>query len=568
MKGILAFLPVTPASARTLAAALAAALPLVLQAAAATPAGAQEVAWKEELRGTIRNVLRNHYLRDLSSDSRSSDCLAARGDRCFGGDHEDWRCRRVFDCRTPAVRLQFVMELIGAVDDRPDDPHLVAQAVYGLARVGRTQHAVDQARRCRAAAWWCDLMMGLAMQRAGRSYEAGDHYRSALRGADPELACRLTDIRELLDGGDGASYRRLPCPGPERTEFEERFWWLSDPLLTRPGNDRWSEHVTRRLELLLHERLHRAVYNRRATPRYHIDVTRRGHPDSWRPRGRDLETWRSEEGARYRFTPASLLGDGLGALRYELEASRWDEGFTPTEYGTVYDLPGQVARFLDGDSLVLAVAADLDAVPFGSPVTRFIASSEPGSVTDYIVPPGDSGPSFSVSVAAAPHLVAVEAVGGGRAAARMRRGVVPLDAGALVLSDPLLADPLRPGLPATRGEAVDAMLPQTRIGSANDIVVYWEVYGLEAGQAMQVSLAVQRGGAGMVTRVLRSLSGREAAPAPVVSWTEEASGPSHPMALALRVDRLADGEYDLRIEVTGPDGSAAAGVRRFAAGGR
>ncbi len=569
MTGILVFLHTMPASARTLVPALATLLPAVLQAAAATSAGAQEVAWKEELRGTIRNVLRNHYLRDLSSDTRSSDCLAARGDLCFGGDHEDWRCRRVFDCRTPAVRLQFVMELIGAVNDRPDDPHLVAQVVYGLARVGRTQHAIDQAGRCRAAAWWCDLMMGLALQRAGRSYEAGARYRSALGGADPELTCRLTDIRELLDGGDGASYRRLSCPGPERTEFEERFWWLSDPLLARPGNDRWSEHITRRLELLLHERLHRAVYNRRVRPQYHIDVTRRGHPDSWRPRGRDLETWRSEEGARYRFTPASLVGDGLGALRYELEASRWDEGFTPIEYGTVYDLPGQVARFLDGDSLVLAVAADLDAVPFGSPATRFIASSGPGGlITGFSVPPGDPGPSFSARVAAVPHLVAVEASGGGRAVARMRRGVMPLDAGGLVLSDPLLADPLRPELPATREAAVDAMLPQTRIGSANDIVVYWEVYGLEAGDAMQVSLALQRDGAGMVTRVLRSLSGRQADPAPVVSWTEEASGPSHPMALALRVDRLADGEYDLRIEVTGPDGSAAAGVRRFAAGGR
>jgi len=91
---------------------------------ATAPAGAQEVAWERELRGDIRNVLRNHYLRDLSSDSRSIDCLAERGDNCFGGDHEDWFCRRVFDCRTPAVRFQFVMELIGAADDGPDDPGL------------------------------------------------------------------------------------------------------------------------------------------------------------------------------------------------------------------------------------------------------------------------------------------------------------------------------------------------------------------------------------------------------------------------------------------------------------
>ena len=542
---------------------------LVAPAVPVVPAASQEVEWKRELRGGIRNVLITHYRRDLSSDTRSSDCLASRGDNCFGGDHEDWYCRRVFDCRTPAVRLQFVMELIGAVDDRPDDPQAVAQAVYGLARVGRTWNALDQARRCRAAAWWCDLVMGLALHRAGRSAEAGDRYRSALRGADPELACRLTDVRELLDGSDGASYRRLPCPGPERAEFYERFWWLADPLLSRPGNDRWTEHLTRRFELLLHERLSRAVYNRRAPPSYHIDVTRRGHPDSWRPRGRQLETWRSEAAARYRFTPASPVLGGLDALRYELDASRWDEGFSPVEYGNLFEVPGQVGRLMDGDSLVLAVAADLDAVPFGSPATWFIASVGPNrTVADRRLPQGDLSPSFAVGGAAVPHLIAIEAFDRSGAVARMRQGVVPLETGALMLSDPLLVDPLRPELPATREEAVEAMLPQTRIGSSNTMVAYLEVYGLDAGRTMRVSLALEREGAGTLTRVLRSLAGRSAPPAQTVSWTEPASGPTHPLALSLDVAALEDGNYDLVIEVAGPDGSVARAVRGFAVGGR
>ncbi len=542
---------------------------LVATAASPAPAHAQEVQWQRELRGDIRNVLRNHYLRELSSDSRSIDCLAERGDNCFGGDHEDWFCRRVFDCRTPAVRVQFVMELIGAVGDRPDDPSLVAQAVYGLARVGRTRNAIEQARRCRAAGWWCDLVMGLALHRAGRSADAGNRYRSALEGADPELACRLTDIRELLDGSDGASYRRLPCPGPERSQFEDRFWWLSDPLLSRPGNDRWTEHLTRRFELLLHERLRRAVYNRRTLPAYHIDVTRRGHPDSWKPRGRDLETWKSENGARYRFTPASLVEDGIEALDYELEASRWDEGFTPTEYGTVFEVPGQVARLMDGDSPVLAVSADLDAIPFGSPVTRFIASGGPnGFFVQHRIPAADMGPSFAANVEAVPLLAAIEAYGPGGAVARMRQGVMPLEAGGLVLSDPLLVNPLLPDLPESREEAVAEMLPQTRIGSANEMIAYWEVYGLEEGQTMQVSLALEREGAGMLTRVLRTLGGRPADPAPSVTWTEPASGSTHPMALGVDVEALEDGNYDLKIQITGPDGSVANTVRRFAIGGR
>ena len=56
-------------------------------------------------------------------------------------------------------------------------------------------------------------------------------------------------------------------------------------------------------------------------------------------------------------TPAllsPLLGFALGALPSPGAPVR----------AQVQDVPGQVARFLDGDSLLLAVAADLDAAPF------------------------------------------------------------------------------------------------------------------------------------------------------------------------------------------------------------
>ena len=52
-----------------------------------------------------------------------------------------------------------------------------------------------------------------------------------LLGADPELECRLRDIEYLLDGRDGSTYADLPCHDPQRLEFEERFWWLTDPLM-------------------------------------------------------------------------------------------------------------------------------------------------------------------------------------------------------------------------------------------------------------------------------------------------------------------------------------------------
>ena len=549
-------------------------LACVLTLAAAFPAGAQDVDWKSELRNPIRAVLDFHYNRPFSTDiTVSVACLAEEGDTCFGGDHEDRDCRRTVPCRNPAAMRQFIGELERAVRRRPGDPYAVAQAAYGVARLGDPDGALELAERCEAARWWCDLVLGMANQRAGRSVDASGHFLTGLLGADPELACRLTDIAYLLDGRDLETYAALPCPGPERSEFEERFWWLSDPLLTRPGNDRRTEHLARRFELLLHERLRLAVdpdfrFDADAMSEmllYMDEVTRRGPPDSWDHTGR----WRSDEAARHRFTPASLVVDGVQALRYELEAARWDEGYTPAEYGPVHEVPGQVARFRDADSLFLAVAADLTAAPINPLETRFVASGGPtGPFVGLGLPRGDLRPSFTTRAEAVPMVVAVEALDGYGGASRMREGVLPLADAPLALSDPLVVDPLLPELPATREEAARAMLPRLWIGSSEELVVYWEVYGLEEGQPLDMSVSIQREGAALVMRVLRSLTGRSDAPATVISWTEEATGPTHRMSLAIQVDALDAGPHHLTIEATGPDGTAATSIRRFEVGGR
>ena len=200
---------------------------------------AQEVDWKRDLRNPIRAVLNFHYNRDFSTEvTVSVYCLADKGDICFGGDYEDRECRRSVPCRSRAQMYQFMDELERAARRHPRDAYAVAQAVYGLARLGDPDRALEVARVCEGARWWCDLVLGMAYHHAERPLDAESHFQIGLLGADPELACRLTDITYLLEGRDEATYGRLPCPEPDRTEFEERFWWLSDPLLTAPGNDR------------------------------------------------------------------------------------------------------------------------------------------------------------------------------------------------------------------------------------------------------------------------------------------------------------------------------------------
>ena len=542
-----------------------ASLPL-LGLAAAAPAHSQEVEWERVLRGDMRGVLSNHYDRQMNSDARSVACLAEKGDTCFGGDHWDRRCMRVVPCRSTAAIRQFIAELERVGMRRIDDPMVVAHAVYGLVRQGQLAPAVEIAEKCEAVAWWCDLVLGMVHHRSGGSAEAGMHYRSGLARGTPDLVCLLTDITQLVEGRDEDTYKRLPCPGPERSEFEERFWWLSDPFLTKPGNDRWTEHVTRRFELVLDGRLGGRAAN---DPQHIEEVTRRGQPDSWMQRSRRLEFWRSEEGARYRFTAASLVGDGVQALRYELRANRWDEGYTPTEYGPVFEVPGQIARFLEGDSLVLAVAADLDAAPFHPEDIRFVAEGGVnGASASLEGAAGDQSPSFTLKVAAVPLVVAIEAFGDRSEAARLRQGVLPLATDGVALSDVLMLDPRLSELPADREEAAESMLPQTWIGNAGELAVYWEIYGIEADEMVQITVALETGGAGLLTRVLRTLGGRAGTPATAVSWAEPVSGSTHPMAITVDVDRLEPGDYDLQIDIMGPDGSTATTIRRVRLGRR
>ena len=170
---------------------------------------------------------------------------------------------------------------------------------------------------------------------------------------------------------------------------------------------------------------------------------------------------------------APLLGFALGAL--PSPGAPLDAQYRP--------VPGQVARFLDEDSLLLAVAADLDKAPFVVVETGLFAFSGP--------------------------------------------------------DDPVFARQFR----------YKVLQP-----------VISERFAV-APRSVYIHAHSERGYHGR-------MRGRQVPPAPVVSWTETASGPVHGMALTLGIAELTDGNYDLKIAVAGPDGSVATAIRRFRVGGR
>ena len=536
------------------------------------PALAQEVRWKRPITHGIRQILEIYYKRQPHSTFSMTYCSPEADNICFGGDHEDRGCRTIPECHPAFIVNDFLADVNKAAQDRTDDPHTIAQAVYAFSRLGRHPSAVDLAHDCATADWWCELLLAMAYHRAGREGLAEAHFLSGLRDADPELVCRLTAIDELLADFDKRIYEDLSCA--ERIEFSERFWWLSDPMLSIPGNDRWAEHIGRRFELLLHERLVdvtgtdmesvRNSLTRRHQDWHEAQVVRRGFEDSWSIGGGMFRSWVSYQATQYRFTPVRGISWGFDSLRYELEAGPYDEGYTPTDYGPFSNLPAQFARFRNGDSTVVAAAAQLDEAPLDPAGASFFASDGPNSFPVVLGPvEGETRPTFTAPVPSVPLLVGIEAIDERGTAARVRQGLLPLDQGRVGVSDPLLIRTSGGKLPKNREEAVASMRGKTTIDRGNEMVVYWEVYGLESGQRMDISVSVVGKGEGLLTRIQRALGARAGAAAPVVTWVEPVSAATHPMAIAIDIRSLEDGEYDLKLAVAGPDGSRATAERRF-----
>jgi hypothetical protein len=62
----------------------------------------------------------------------------------------------------------------------------------------------------------------------------------------------------IADSSFLASYRAVGGCG-ERQSFEERFWWLSDPFWSVPGNERFDEHLARNVQARLRDEILRVA---------------------------------------------------------------------------------------------------------------------------------------------------------------------------------------------------------------------------------------------------------------------------------------------------------------------
>jgi hypothetical protein len=446
----------------------------------------------------------------------------------------------------------------------PTDDWIAGQRIRYLLEAGRDTAAVKAAEECEGTPWWCEALRGLALHEAG-AYAASDTaFKRALAAMPERERCRWTDMTMLLDDAQRKRYGKVGCG--RREELAARLWWLADPFLGVPGNDRQTEH-----------------YARHAMSRI-LDGTRAGYDVRWGDDLRELvlrygwsRYWtvspssgiEQRQGAisgheaspNYHFLPASLkidsaayIGDSTWSLREQQAAER----YAPRMAEVVSEFTPQIAVFRRGDSVQVVAAYDVsrDTVFAGSTVhsALVLARDERDQplISELTVPRG----SHTATVDATPRVLSLEAWSPEKKrGVRLRQGLrLPWRTpNSIAVSDILLFD--------ASPDAIDltSILPYT-LGSLTvprdrKLGLYWEAYGLaRPDSALPVSLTLTRM-EGALRRLAEAIGlGKRSSPLSI-AWRETPSmGGIASRSVVLDLSLIPRGRYRLKLELT-PSGS-------------
>ncbi len=141
----------------------------------------------------------------------------------------------------------------------PGDRWINGELVRLHVEHGYPDRARDAAAKCVDASWWCHALRAYVVH-AGGSWRAADSAWSvALSRMSSEEKCTWLDPTPLIeDRKERESFAESSCA--EQAIPVERFWWLSDPFLSVPGNERRSAHLSRNLAMILDNATQQRVY--------------------------------------------------------------------------------------------------------------------------------------------------------------------------------------------------------------------------------------------------------------------------------------------------------------------
>jgi hypothetical protein len=460
------------------------------------------------------------------------------------------------------ARTQLLLGLEEAAAALPGDDWIVGQRVRYHVEA-RDTSAVSIARACVATRWWCDALTGYALHAQGNFAGADSSFSLALDGMPPATRCHWINVAPLLDT-DRREYRRMPCD--RREALVTRIWWLADPLLMTPGNERRTEHFSRVM--------HTTLLQKDALSTFGISwggdlaelTVRFGWPEKWTqqpsrssyPGTRPSVTGHEREPA-FHFFPVRWPPDsvhGVADSLWKIDENEPREMYAPPYARTFAPLDAQLARFRRGDSTLLVAAYDVsDDTLFRQ--RQFTAGLV--AMRDEATPPTltavAEAPVRHVMTLSTPwksQLIGVELLASdSAAAARWRSGFreIPFEPDKISVSDLLfvdgtvLPDDLTNAIPRAHGGTV--FRRDAKVG------LFWEIYGTApADSTLPISLTISPVETGRLRAALGVL---RMAPKPTplnIRWQENAAaGLLSARAVMLDLSLVPPGKYEVKLEV-------------------
>lgn len=454
-----------------------------------------------------------------------------------------------------ALRHRLIHVLDSAAAMLSGDEWIAGQRVRYLVEDGQAAAGLTAARDCRATTWWCESLAGFALHAAGEARAADSVYLAALRDMPRDERCRWNDLSSLIvDGRLRRGYRKQTCE--ERESLEARLWWLAQPLLSRPGNDRRVEHYARHTMARMLEHA-RSPFGLATGDDLRELIVRYGWPITWeqeRPRPGEMvrQVVGHDRQPTYHFLPEET---GIAAAS-TLDPERSRELYAPP-YATAFTmLEPEIAAFRRGDSTLVVAAYDVaqDTLFRSGPLAAALVLARGQTDSVVVERRAAAGPS-GVLIATAPwaaRLASLEITDEPRAAGRARVALAVRDADSphLALSDLLFFEP-----PDSLPGDLPAVLPyvhrKATVSRGTRLGLYWEVYGLPSGEPVAISVSVRPWRKGLFRRVAESVGLATTSPPLQLQWQERMREVAGLAARALEIDvsTLPPGRYRITVSV-------------------
>lgn len=530
------------------------------------------------------------------------------------------------DLRNERERL--IRRLSQAQQRFPQDAWITGQLVRFVFDQQDAERTVLAAKVCDDKQSWCRALLGLALEQAGRIEEAEASFRRAeLLQAGSSRAPRCFDDETLLllEPGSRSAVTRGSCD--EQQRMLNNMWWLADPLWSIPGNERYVAHHARTTHLALrsfNDYDERFVWLMRGGGgALKETIVRYGWPSFTWWAGERMEPIMNQYRQRapgHVWTPAPpytiqqytpdrvALIPNAAALRdpFSLNVAHWN--LAPPDGSDVHSWwpqehmrlrtplvslgSGQYATWRRDSTIEFEFAADgprpwTDTSATGASAVMLVGGSAENNTRTLAMQTVESGTPVRIgtSIASTPVVMSAEVLprSADEPAARARFGIRPpptlreMNANEVALSVPtfLRMPDATASLPTSLADVRRLMAGTLSFARTESIAVYWESYGIAAGDTVQVELRVRRDDKVSTARRIGAALGVASGLRDSVSikWTEPnpqvssvALGGVKPVvgrSVRLNIAALIDGAYVVAIEMRKSGGVLARSEQRM-----